>query len=148
MAKIRHIAIATQHEEETAKFYVEAFGLTEIAKFDSPLASGYFLTDGTINLAILHFKNDQVAGVERGKEWSGIHHIGFEVESLDESAQKLATAGFTPRDDINRALGLGMGGARHGNAEVRYSGPDGVMFDVSQTGWVGTSGSAHHASES
>ena len=146
MAKIRHIAIATQNEEETARFYVEAFGLTEIAKLNSPIVSGYFLTDGTINLAILHFKNDQVAGVERGKEWSGIHHIGFEVESLEEIAKKLAAAGGTPRDDINQALGIGMGGAQHGNAEVRYSGPDGVMFDVSQTGWVGTSGSAHHRS--
>jgi catechol 2,3-dioxygenase-like lactoylglutathione lyase family enzyme len=144
MAKLRHIAIATQNEEETVRFYVEVFGMTEITKINSPLVSGSFLTDGTINLAILHFKNDQVAGVERGKEWSGIHHIGFEVESLEEVAQKLAAAGCERRDDINQAIGLGMGGARHGNAEVRYSGPDGVMFDVSQTGWVGTSGSTHH----
>ena len=146
MAKLRHIAIATQNEEETARFYVEVFGLQEISKFDSPLVSGYFLTDGTINLAILHFKNDQVAGVERGKEWSGIHHIGFEVGSLEEMAQKLATAGFTPRDDINQALSIGLGGAKHANVEVKYSGPDGVTIDVSQTGWVGTSGSAHHHS--
>ncbi len=142
MAKIKHIAIATQNEEETARFYVEVFGLQEIAKLNTPSVSGYFLTDGTINLAILHFKNDQVAGVERGKEWSGIHHIGFEIESLAEIAKKVAAAGGTPRDDINRALGIGMAGAQHGNAEVRYSGPDGVMFDVSQTGWVGTAGSA------
>jgi glyoxylase I family protein len=146
MTKLRHIAIATQNEEETARFYIEVFGLTEIAKINTPIVSGSFLTDGTINLAILHFKNDQVAGVERGKEWSGIHHIGFEVESLEEIAQKLAAAGFSPRDDINQALGIGMGGAGHGNAEVRYSGPDGIMFDVSQTGWVGTSGSTHHPS--
>ena len=33
---------------------------------------------------------------------------------------------------------MGLGSGHHGNAEVRYSGPDGVMFDVSQTGWVGT----------
>jgi glyoxylase I family protein len=140
MAKLRHIAIATQNEEETARFYIEVFGLTEIAKLNSPIVSGSFLTDGTINLAILHFKNDQVAGVERGKEWSGIHHIGFEVENLEEMAQKLAAAGSSPRDDVNQALGIGLGGTQHGNAEVRYSGPDGVMFDVSQTGWVGTSG--------
>ena len=136
MAKLRHIAIATQNAEETAKFYVEAFGLTQISKIDTPIVSGAFLTDGTINLAILDFKNDQVAGVERGKDWTGIHHIGFEVENLEEIAQKLAAADATPRDDINQALGLGSG--RHGNAEVRYSGPDGVTFDVSQTGWVGT----------
>ena len=47
MAKIRNIAIATQNEEETARFYVEVFGLTEIAKLNSPIVSGYFLTDGT-----------------------------------------------------------------------------------------------------
>ena len=140
MAKIRHIAIATQNEEETAKFYVDVFGLSQIGKIDIPAVSGYFLTDGTINLAILHFKNDQVAGVERGKEWSGIHHIGFQVESLEEIAQKVAEAGGSPREDINHALGLIAGPVGHGNAEVRYSGPDGVTFDVSQTGWVGTAG--------
>ncbi len=136
MAKLRHIAIATQNAEETAKFYVETFGLTQISKIDTPIVSGAFLTDGTINLEILDFKNDQVAGVERGKDWTGIHPIGFEVENLEEIAQKLAAADAAPRDDINQALGLGSG--RHGNAEVRYSGPDGVTFDVSQTGWVGT----------
>ncbi len=137
MAKIRHIAIATQNAKETAKFYVEAFGLTQISKIETPVVSGAFLTDGTINLAILDFKNDQIAGAERGKDWTGIHHIGFEVENLEEIAQKLATAGSTPREDINQVLG-GLASGRRGNAEVRYSGPDGVMFDVSQTGWVGT----------
>lgn len=146
MAKIKHIAIATQNEEATAKFYIDTFGLAEIGKIDIPIVSGYFLSDGTINLAILHFKNNQVAGAERGKEWTGIHHIGFEVESLEEIAQKLAAAGASPRNDINQALGIGMGGHQHGNAEVRYSGPDGVMFDVSQTGWVGTSGSTPRCS--
>ncbi|HYE14377.1 MAG TPA: peptide-methionine (S)-S-oxide reductase MsrA [Pyrinomonadaceae bacterium] len=56
-------------------------------------------------------------------------------------AAKLAAAGAQPRDDVNRALGVGQGHAPgHGqNVEVKYSGPDGVMIDVSQTGWVGTS---------
>ena len=41
------------------------------------------LSDGNVNMAILDFQNDAVAG-ERGKDWEGIHHIGFEVESLEE----------------------------------------------------------------
>lgn len=139
MANIKHIAIATQDEEATAKFYIEAFGLTQVGKIDIPIVSGYFLSDGAINLAILHFKNDQVAGAERGKEWTGIHHIGFEVESVEEIVQKLAAAGASPRDDINHALGTAMGNHQHGNAEFRFSGPDGVTFDISQTGWAGTS---------
>jgi len=111
-----------------------------VRKLDSERTSGYYLTDGNINLAILRFKNDKVAGVERGVGWSGIHHIGFQVESLEEIEEKLAAAGARPRDDINEALGLGKGGHRvgEGNVEVRYAGPDNVNFDVSQTGWVGT----------
>jgi catechol 2,3-dioxygenase-like lactoylglutathione lyase family enzyme len=137
MAKIKHIAIATQDEDATARFYIETFGLAEVGKLSTPAVSGYYLSDGTINLAILRFKNDQIAGVERGMNWSGIHHIGFEVESLEEMVERLASAGCTPRNDINKALGVGDG-KRHHNVEVRYDGPGNVMFDVSQTGWIVT----------
>jgi|SRR5579864_1446665 len=139
MAKIKHIAISTQDVEATAKFYIDVFGLEVAGKVDSPGASGYYLTDGDLNLAILNFKNDTVAGVERGAGFSGIHHIGFQVESLGSIADKLAEAGSAPRDDVNQALGVGHGVRTGGNVEVKYSGPDGVMLDVSETGWVGTS---------
>ena len=140
MAQIKHIAIATQDAEKTAKFYIEVFGLKEIAKVDSPNAKGYYLSDGNINLAILDFQNDQVAGPEYGQTYSGIHHIGFEVESLEEITAKLEKANSKPREDINQALGVGMPGAHHDNVEVKYSGPNGEIIDVSQTGWVGTRG--------
>jgi glyoxylase I family protein len=140
MPKIKHIAMSTQDVDRTAKFYIDVFGMKEIAKLDGPGARGYYLSDGDLNLAILNFKSDAVAGVERGKNWSGIHHIGFEVESLEEIAGKLAAAGSTPRDDVNEALGVGHGRRDGGNVEVKYTGPDGVMIDVSETGWVGTTG--------
>ena len=139
MAKIKHIAISTQDVEGTARFYMDVFGLKEVGKVDSTGARGYYLSDGDINLAILNFKEDAVAGVERGKGWSGIHHIGFQVESLEDIATKLSAAGSAPRDDVNQALGVGEGRRHGGNVEVKYSGPDGVMLDVSETGWVGTS---------
>ena len=145
MARIRHIAIQTQDEEATKRFYVENLGLEVVRKLDSPRTSGYFLTDGHINLAILRFKNDVIAGTERGTGWSGIHHIGFQVESLDEMTAKLEQSGAArPRDDINAALGVGVGSAGHGNVEVRYIGPDNVNFDISQTGWEGTHGEKSH----
>ncbi len=147
MARIRHIAIQTQDEEATKNFYVESFGLKVVKKLESSRVSGYFLTDDHINIAILNFKNDVIAGVERGKGWSGIHHIGFQVDSLEDATSKLQKSGAKPRDDINVALGLGAGGAPvgHGNVEVRYIGPDNVNFDVSETGWVGTpSNKARH----
>src|SRR5215471_9523212 len=139
MPKIKHIAISTQDVDATARFYIDVFGLEEVGKVDSPGARGYYLSDGDLNLAILQFKDDVVAGVERGKGFSGIHHIGFQVESLAEIAPRLAAAGSSPRDDVNQALGVGQGPRHGGNVEVKYSGPDGVMVDVSETGWVGTS---------
>ncbi|MGH7319106.1 MAG: VOC family protein, partial [Candidatus Rokuibacteriota bacterium] len=68
----------------------------------------------------------------------GIHHIGFQVESLEAISEKLAAAGALPRDDVNQALGVGQGRRHDGNVEVKYGGPDGVMVDVSETGWAGT----------
>ena len=138
MAKIKHIAIATQDPEKTAQFYKEVFGLKEIAKINSPGATGFHLTDGDINYAELKFKNDQTAGVPQGKEYCGLHHIGFEVDSIEAVDKKLAGAGAPIRDDINQSLGLGRNLASHVNAEVKYSAPDGVIIDISETGWAGT----------
>lgn len=139
MPQIKHIAIATQDAEATAKFYSEVFGLREVAKLDGENAKGVMLSDGNINMAILDFQNDAVAG-ERGKDWSGIHHIGFEVESLEDIEKRLLEANSSPMDDVNKALHAGMSGPRHTNVETKYEGPNGEMIDVSQTGWVGTRG--------
>ena len=138
MAKIKHIAIATQDPEATARFYKEVFGLREIARINSPGATGFHLTDGDINFAVLKFKNDQTAGVPQGKNYTGLHHIGFEVDSIEAADRSLRAAGAPIRDDINDALGLGKGLPSHVNAEVKYSAPDGVIIDISETGWAGT----------
>src|SRR5467141_5065433 len=143
MAKIKHIALSTQDPEKTARFYSDVFGMKQIGRVDHETVSGYFLTDGDLNLAILKFKNDAVAGVERGKDFSGIHHFGFQVENLEDITERLAAANAPRRDDINAALGVGGHGAGekgYGNVEGKYTGPDGVTVDVSETGWVGTPG--------
>ena len=138
MGKIKHIAIASQDPDETAKFYKTVFGLKEIARIDSPGATGYHLSDGDINFAILKFKNDEVAGRPEGKDYSGLHHIGFEVDSIEETGRKLGASGSLCKDDINRVLGIGSGEARRVNVEVKYGAPDGVIIDISETGWAGT----------
>ena len=139
MAKIKHIAIATQDPDKTAKFYKEVFDLQEVGKVNGENAEGYYLSDGNVNLAILRFKSEVVAGSEFGTAYSGIHHIGFQVEDAATTDTKLREAQFAPREDINTALHAGMG-ERHGgrNVETKYSAPDGVMVDISQAGWVGT----------
>ena len=89
MAKIKHIAIASQEPSKTAKFYKEVFDLREVGKVDGENAEGYYLSDGNINLAILRFKNEAVAG-DKGLGYSGIHHIGFQVEDAEENGREVA----------------------------------------------------------
>ena len=93
MPKIKHIAIATQDAAKTAAFYKEVFGLREIAQLESANANGYFLSDGNVNMAILDFQNDAVAG-ERGKDYSGIHHIGFAVDDLETQIGEITDKGY------------------------------------------------------
>ena len=70
MAKLRHVAIAVPDPEKAARFYVDTFGLKVVGKTESPLASGIYLSDGTVNLALLNYKTDGAAGEERGKDYA------------------------------------------------------------------------------
>ena len=138
MAKIKHIAIATQDPDETARFYKEVFDLKEVGRVAGENAEGYYLSDGNVNLAILRFKNPVVAGT-LGADYSGIHHIGFQVDDGEAADSRLRAAGSLPMHEINDALRPAMDAAPHGpNVESKYGGPDGVMVDISQSGWVGT----------
>ena len=141
MAKIKHITIATQNPDETAGYYRQVFELETVGRVDNENAEGYYLSDGDVNLAILRFKSETVAGEEFGTEYAGIHHIGFQVDDMDATDARLRSANSLPRSDINTALKAGMGTGHGGrNVELKYTGPDGVMIDVSQSGWVGTDG--------
>lgn len=50
--------------------------------------------------------------------------------------ERFEGSGFAPRHDVNIAQGLDMNPARD-NAEYTVHGPEGVMMDVSERGWVG-----------
>ena len=106
-----------------------------MGKVDGPLAEGYYLTDGSINVAILKFKNDQAADKPEGVDFVGLHHFGFKVEDLEATEARLEAAHADKRPQINMSTTQ----AGHRNYEVKYRGPDGVIFDISSTGWVGTS---------
>ena len=74
--KLRHIALSVEDPFKTAEFYKEAFGMEEVGQTNSPLARGVYLSDGTMNMALLNFKHDEWAGAD-GKAYRGIHHMGF-----------------------------------------------------------------------
>ena len=133
MPKLRHIAIATQDPVRTAAFYKEAFGFKEVGRAGNPanpkaIAWGFYLSDGTLNLAILKFQNIDQLG--RGLDYVGIHHFGVLVDDLGAYAQKLEAMGapcFMKAD----------GNTANSFFETKFRGPDGVIFDVSEHPWVG-----------
>src|SRR5579875_4130445 len=96
MPQIRHIALAASDPEKTAEFYKQAFGFHEVArtkKSDDPkqVAYGVYLSDGTLNMAILKFKNVDQLG--KGLDYVGIHHFGVLIDDLDGYIKKLEAMG-------------------------------------------------------
>ena len=134
MAKIRHIALTTENPSEVAEFYKQAFDMQEIRRSE---AGAVFLCDGYINLAILNWKTEKDADVgPNGPNYNGIHHIGFQVEDLDESAEKLETVDGQRLNQRHDDTTLTQATAAPRNFEVKWGGPDGVVIDVSQSGWA------------
>src|SRR5579862_3880943 len=128
MPKLRHIAIAAKDPEAMAEFYKQAFDFKEVGRPNGVLADGVFLSDGTLNLAILAFKTDQLG---KGMDYTGVHHFGILVEDVDEFSKKIEQLGGTHYID------QGAGGHQAGYFEKKFYGPEGVLFDIAEHGWAG-----------
>lgn len=135
MAQIRHIAISSDNPSKTAAFYVNAFGMREVARFglppgiveEAPRPSTVVLTDGHISLAILKFGKDQT-GV--GLDYQGLHHIGFVVDdpaAWTPHLEALGAPNITRPEDMPATA----------HWEIKFRGPDNVVFDISHTEWPG-----------
>lgn len=137
MAKLRHIALATEDPDATARFYMDVFGFALVRKTQGAWGYGDILTDGTINLAVLRFTAPEAAGVEKGPSFVGLHHIGVEVDDVAEAADRVKAAGGAERPDIDEALGVERSADTAG--ELKFEGPDGVIFDLGRPGfWKNT----------
>jgi catechol 2,3-dioxygenase-like lactoylglutathione lyase family enzyme len=139
MAKIKHIALTTHDLEQVASFYKSVFGMTEVGRGGS---THIYLSDGDLNLTIRACKKHDDPDVgEQGENFSGIHHIGFVVDNVLACAEKMEQAGatrLTPLDTAGRHGESGRG-QRPSQAEVKLRGPDGVIIDISEYGWLGNS---------
>jgi catechol 2,3-dioxygenase-like lactoylglutathione lyase family enzyme len=126
--RIRHVALSVKDPWETAEFYKQAVGLQEVMELDGPLAEGVFLTDGVVNLAILHFKSDE-ASQGTGVDYVGIHHIGFWVDDVVEQGKIARNVGAT----------WIMGDPDNPNGyEVKHTDLNGIIFDIAAHGWAGS----------
>ena len=127
MAKLRHVAISVPDLQKAATFYEEVFDMKRVR--ENKVAVN--LSDGVMNITLLRFPTDEMAGDERGKDWFGVHHICFQVADPDETGKRVVDRGGHYMGRSPGPPGL--------NAEDKYRDPDGVVFDLSEEGWVGTS---------
>jgi catechol 2,3-dioxygenase-like lactoylglutathione lyase family enzyme len=137
MAKLKHIALTTHNLEQVASFYKDVFGMAEVGRGGS---THIYLSDGDLNVTIRTCKKSDDPDVgTQGEDFSGIHHIGFAVDNVLACAERMERAGavrLTPLDTAERRRPSGRG-QRPGQAEIKLRGPDGVIIDISESGWLG-----------
>jgi methylmalonyl-CoA/ethylmalonyl-CoA epimerase len=137
--RIKHVALAVRDPERSARFYETVFGMRRVGPTTSGVARGYYLSDGHMNLALLNYSTDKVAG-PLGKDYAGIHHFGCVVGDLDQKAAAVRAAGgrlFHDMPERRDAV----------NYEMKFLDLDGQIFDISHKGWVGTAEGASQRSE-
>ena len=117
MAKLRHIALIVDDPEKSAQFFEQAFDM----KRAGTARRGIYMTDGTVNVALLKVEGD--------KEKVGIYHFGMWVDDLDSAEKKVVDAG-------GKYL-AGRPTSPNSFYEAKYKNPDGIVFDLTHTGWAG-----------
>ena len=128
MAKLRHIAMQVPDLEKAAEFYETVFDMERVAHGNTPFGNAVMLSDGVINMALLHFP-DGTQGQINGPDWAGLHHFGFVVDDEDETAEAIKQNG----GEFYTKLPEGIPGLQ---AEAKFKDPNGVVFDISAHGWA------------
>jgi methylmalonyl-CoA/ethylmalonyl-CoA epimerase len=96
---------------------------------ETPHGDGLSLSDGVINRTLLKFHSDAAAGDERGKDFVGLHHIGFIVDDLEAMSARIEANGGCFHRELKGGGGVDF--------ERKFRDPNGVVFDISHHGWVG-----------
>ena len=117
MAKLRHIALIVTDPEQAAQFFERAFDM----KRAGLARRGIYMTDGTVNIALLQRESET--------ERLGIYHFGLWVDDLASAERQASDAGATYL--------AGRPTSPNSFYECKYRGPDGIVFDLTHTGWVG-----------
>ena len=132
MARLRHIAVCVRNLEQAARFYETVFELKRVGREDIEIGSAIYLSDGVVNLALLKFAGARGNDLADPTNAVGANHFGFQVDDLAEAQRRIEAAGGKFFFDL--------GDARKGNFERKFKDPDGILFDISQHGWIGTDG--------
>ncbi len=126
MAKLRHIAMSVKDPEASAKFFIDAFDMEKVGESAN---GAVYLSDGTVNLALLNRKGKPL-GWEGDGEFYGIDHFGMWVDDPEAACEKAEAAGAT--------YIMGNKSADPNSFyEIKYRTPEGTVFDITGSGWRG-----------
>jgi catechol 2,3-dioxygenase-like lactoylglutathione lyase family enzyme len=126
MAKLRHIAIQVPDLEKAAAFYERVFDLKRVKKVEAPIGDAISLSDGLMNLTLLHFP-EGAKGSKGGPDWAGLHHFGFVVDDEKATEQKIKQNGGEFFMRLPAYPGV--------DAEQKFKDINGIVFDVTEHGW-------------
>ena len=93
--RIAHLAVKVDDLEAAGEFYEKVFGFRDVRQGQNRDHYSRHMTDGHIDIALVKYdanassKDAQALG---GK--TGIHHFGFEVDSVEEFAAELKKRGL------------------------------------------------------
>lgn len=93
--RIAHLAVKVDDLEAAGEFYEKVFGFRDVRQGQNRDHYSRHMTDGHIDIALVKYdanassKEAQALG---GK--TGIHHFGFEVDSVEEFAAELKKRGL------------------------------------------------------
>jgi predicted enzyme related to lactoylglutathione lyase len=130
MARLRHFAVCVNDLDKAAKFYETVFDLKRIAREDLDIGSAIYMSDGTINLALLNFSTGAgtaASDLKNPKAFVGAHHFGFQVDDLAETQKKIEAAGGKFFFDL--------GDPEDDGFERKFYDPNGIVFDINWKGW-------------
>ena len=130
MARLRHFAIVVRDLEKSAKFYEDVFELKRVGQETLDFAAAVYLSDGVINLALLNYFGERGSGLKDAKGFVGAHHFGFQVDDLAAAQERIEGAGGKFFFDLGKTKD-------DVNFERKFKDPDGVIFDISEKGWLG-----------
>ena len=131
MAKLRHLALYTEDPEATAAFYKGAFDMFEVGRTNSPIAEGIYISDGTLNVAVLRYRSKEGAAKYGSSSKHGMSHFGFWVDDMESTRERLKDLGAQHVEDRDRASNT------TGYFEEKWKGPDGTVIDITDSGWAG-----------
>lgn len=129
MPRLRHIALVVRDLEAATEFYKSVFEFEDAGSETIGAGTANYLTDGVVNLALLHFADKTPEELDR---MAGLNHFGIQVDDVAAYEKRV--------EDAGGHFFFELQGSKKGNSERKYKDLDGVVFDISAHGWVGTDG--------